>query len=363
MDLKKWWKSKFSFDADDFSLGALVVLSLLALVLLFVSGPCYSPYTPPPPATPTPEVGPQVFAIPRPAGPSLPRSTFTPTPADTPLPTPTPPGGGFRSIAFASNRADGRYLQLYLMDADGNHVERLTHSQAFDRDPHLAHDRESLAFCSNRDGGYYQIYVLNLTTRAVRRLTFGNEDKTNPIWSPDGRTLIFTWQTRDRFQLAVMNADGSEMRQLTDTYGDNHAYSFSPDRTQIAFESGINHRSEIYHLDLATRNITRLIQSDDLTQCGNPVFNPAGKTLLFTSDVTKRRIQQIYVLDLASGQYSRITHDDISRDDPIYSPDGTLISYAALWEGAWNIYRMRSDGTEVKNLTNSYFDNNGPTWR
>lgn len=249
------------------------------------------------------------------------------------------------------------------MDADGNHVERLTTCQAFDRDPHFAYDGEHLAFSSNRDGGYYQIYVLNIATRAVRCLTSGAEDKTNPVWSPDNRSLIFTVQTRDRTQLAIMNADGTEQRQLTDTYGENHAYSFSPDGTQVAYESGFNNRSEIFHLDLVKRSITLLIQSDDLTQCGCPVFNPKGGTLLFTSDVTKRRTPQIYVLNLASGQYLRITQDDAAHDDPIYSPDGTLIAYAAIWEGAWNIYRMKADGSEVRNLTQSYFDNNAPTWR
>jgi len=64
-----------------------------------------------------------------------------------PTPCPTPAGGGIlRKIVFASNRADGRYYQLYMMDADGQDLERLTESKAFDRDPHFSYDGKLLAF-------------------------------------------------------------------------------------------------------------------------------------------------------------------------------------------------------------------------
>jgi TolB protein len=385
MDLKRW-KLQFGGNTDVLSNAFLVLCALFGLVLLFLAGPCTPTTRPPAPsslptaaggsagaslATLTPSPTPQASGSGAPSGRALTPTPGAPVPSpgirgpepNTPIPTPTPPGGGFRSIAFSSNRADGRYHQLYLMDADGNDLQRLTHTQAFDRDPHFAYDRQRIAFSSNREDGCYQIYLLDLSTRAVKKLTSGPEDKTNPVWSPDNRRLIVTMQKNDRTQLVIMNDDGTGMQQITDTYGENHAYSFSSDNTLIAYESGLNRRSEIFTYDLTGRNISLLIRSDDLTQCGNPVFNPAGRTLLFTSDLAQRRLGQIFVLTLTTGEYLRITHDNVAHDDPVYSPDGTLIAYVALWEGAWNVFRMKADGTEVVNLTKSYYDNYSPTWR
>ena len=86
-----------------------------------------------------------------PAPPLKPKPTSTPTVSptttltQTATATATPPGGGFRKIAFTSNRIDGRYYQIFMMDANGNNVERLTESYAFDRDPHFSHSGDGLS--------------------------------------------------------------------------------------------------------------------------------------------------------------------------------------------------------------------------
>lgn len=370
-----WLKKFIDFNNDDgFSLQTLLVLSFLFLLIMMLVGPCYQPYRPAPPEQATPAPGAagsgaaakaqqpatkpkQLFIRERPSFPVQPTPTVTVTPA------PTPPGGGFRQIAFASTRGSGRYYQIYMMDANGNNVVRLTNTQAFDRDPHFAYDGKHLAFSSNRDSGTYQIFLLHLDSGETKQLTFGPNDKTNPIWKPDDRAVVFTLHQGDRQQLGMVNADGSEMRQLTSTYGENHAYSFAPDGNRIAYESAVNNRHEVFVMDLTTKKTEMLIQSGDLTSHGDPVFCPTGRYLIFSSDFYSPRIRQLYVYDLYNSRYHRLTKDDLDRDDPVYSPDGTLIAYIAQWEGVWNIFVMNADGTNVRNLTKSYYDNLVPTWR
>ena len=311
-------------------------------------------------ATPVPVVTPKpakIFFAEKPAVP------IPPTPVFTPSPAPTPEGGGvLRKIAFTSNRANGRHYQLYIMDANGNQVERLIESDAFDRDPHFSYDGTRIAFTSNRTGTY-QIYVLDLATRAVKRLTKGKDDKTNPFWSPGDQKLVYTLHKHGLSELGIMNADGSNIQQLTNHAGESHGYGFSPDGNAISFESTMNNKNEIFILDLFTMKTRSLVDVDEYTFVGDPVFSPDGKTLVFSSNSLRQTTRQLYIYDLNRQNYYRITKDSMYKDDPIFSPDGTKIAYIAKWENAWNIFIMDADGTNACNLTSNYFDNKVPSWR
>lgn len=367
--LKSWFVSSFIDDEGTF-LKSVTLLALLALILIFIFG-----YRPTATLTTSLEVLsaaepvlaaavaplPRILAQPKTL--YLAERPVFPVMQPTPMPTPTPAGGGIlRKIAFTSNRVDGRHYQLYIMDADGSNCERLLESQAFDRDPHLSYDGQQLAFSSNRTT-IYQIYVMDLATRAIRQVTDGPGDKTNPFWSPDNRSLLYTLHRDGSAEAGMISADGSQMHQLTNFFGHTHGYGFSPDGLYITLESSRNNRSEIFIMKLRDRKIIPLIDTDELTYRGDPVFSPVGNKLVFSSNTLDHMTRQLYIYDLNWQKYYRITEDDLDKDDPIFSPDGSLIAYVAKWENAWNIFVMDADGQHVRNLTCSYYDNLVPSWR
>jgi Tol biopolymer transport system component len=358
-------------DDDGNLLKALTVTAFLVLLLLFLFGPGYRSAPSIGPiagGNPAPALSraPEAVALARPkvlywvAEPSFPAPVAT----STPMPAPTPEGGGIlRKIVFTSNRGDGRYFNLYVMNADGKDVVQLTQGTFFDRDPHFSYDGRYLVFSSNRDQGIYQLFLLDLETHAIRQLTSDAWDKTNPFWSPDNQHIEFTFHHDGVTEIGLINADGSDARQLTRTNGDSHGFGFSPNGRLIGFESSWNQRNEIFTYDLAQQQSSLLIKTDDISYRGDPYFSPQGDKLVFTSDVLSRHIRQIYIYDLGWKKYYPLTHDDMDKNDPIFSPDGSKIAYVALWEGAWNIFLMDADGRRVRNLTKSYFDNLVPTWR
>jgi TolB protein len=293
--------------------------------------------------------------------PRIPQKTIVHPPA--PRKVSIPPGGGvLHKIAFASNRADGRHLQIYMMDADGEQVERLTHSEAFDRDPHLAYDGSQLVFSSNREGAY-QIYSLDLATRAERRLTNGPMDKTNPFWSPDQRHLLYTVHEGERSQVVIMDADGSRPRVIPQAPGHAHGYGFSSDGNRVTIEWSGDQEQAICVYHLRTGRTEKMFNQLDAVYGADPVFSPIANRLVFSANLVERRTRQLYIYDLDVGRFFRITDDQTDKDDPIFSPDGSMVAYIAKWENAWNIFTMRADGTQQKNLTRSHFDHSVPSWR
>src|SRR5436190_103875 len=157
-----------------------------------------------------------------------------------------------KKIVFTSSRAAGRFIvspnafDIYTMDANGANVKRLTNNTALDTEPAFSPDGTKIAFSSTRDGGDEDLWVMNADgTNPVQLTSFGNDDETEPAWSHDGTKIAFTRVTFNgvlgvlgtQKDLWVMNADGSNKRQLTSLINEEHDPSWSPDDTKIAITS------------------------------------------------------------------------------------------------------------------------------
>ncbi len=99
-----------------------------------------------------------------------------------------------RHIAFSSNRWRGFLLkvapdlccsQIYIMDSDGTHLRRLTHSRGSDEGPKWSPDGTKLVYQSDRNGSN-DIYVIGLDGLRESRLTHDPQGAGDPAWSPDG---------------------------------------------------------------------------------------------------------------------------------------------------------------------------------
>ena len=95
-------------------------------------------------------------------------------------------GGGPAAgkIAFISNRDSNH--EIYIIDADGSGLERLTDNSSVDSSPAWSPDGSRIAFFSNRDGAV-DIYVVNVDGSGQTRLTNNPADDFYPVWSPAGR--------------------------------------------------------------------------------------------------------------------------------------------------------------------------------
>ena len=139
--------------------------------------------------------------------------------------TPTPPAADAPvRIAFTSNR-DGD-SEIYVMNADGSGVTRLTNSGG--DHPSWSPDGRRIAFTSNGDGDS-EIYVMNADGSGVTRLTNNDAVGINDFsWSPDGRRIAFTSNGDGDSEIYVMNADGSGVTRLTNSGGYHPSWSPAP---------------------------------------------------------------------------------------------------------------------------------------
>ncbi len=266
----------------------------------------------------------------------------------------TPPTGSLADtkIAFVSDR-DGNH-EIYMMNADGTNPVNRTNHLAMDRSPSWSPDGTKIAFQSSRDGND-EIYVMNPDGTNQIRLTHNTVDDYTPRWSPDGTKIVFA-PLYDG--LYVMNPEGSNPTRLTNPAQDFFP-SWSPDGTKIIFASTRNgNQAEIYMINADGTNLINLTNhpADDF----DPSWSPDGTKITFVS--IRDLNEEIYVMNADGTNPVRLTSHPATDRYPYWSPDGTKIAFASNRNGNYEIYVMDTNGSNPVNLTNHPAGDFLPAW-
>lgn len=198
-------------------------------------------------------------------------------------------------------------FDLFTADADGSNRKRLTNYGIYTAEATLSPDGKTLVFTSLKDGDL-EMYTMNVDGTNVRRLTNTPGYDGGAFFSPDGKKIVYrAWHPTgadldtyrrllsqgmvrpNRMELFVMNADGSDQRQITSLGGANFAPIFTPDSKRIIFSS--NHKNprgpgaSNFDLFLINPDGTGLEQvTTNSTFDGFPMFSPDGKHLIWASN-------------------------------------------------------------------------------
>ena len=165
-------------------------------------------------------------------------------------------------IAFVSTR-DGN-PDIYLMDADGANVVRVTDDPHADARPAFTADGNNLVFESQRSGKS-QIYSMALDGGSVQALTVDSTSMT-PTVSPDGRVVAYTAVRNRSYDIWLMNPDGSNQRAFTTSKDQNETEPHFLRDGSLAYlvERREDNRTvrQVVKADLATASVTPLTGTD-----------------------------------------------------------------------------------------------------
>ncbi len=289
--------------------------------------------------------------------PTQPTGTTTPKPTKTLLPKPMSDVHGGR-IIFTCTRGD--YNQLCMVNRDGSGLFQLTNQKAHDYYPSFAPQGGAIIFSSNRNG-LFDLYLYVLNTSTLYQLTYDIGNAFSPDFSPDGEKIVFGNRTENGpSSLWIATRTGENPRLLFQGEQSIVAAAWAPNGKTIAFAMSINqlqNEFDIFLLDANGGSKPRRLNTGLLGISGSLDWSLESRYLLIVAGPFGEK--DIFRYDVETGAILRLTAGG-NNNSATYSPDGKYIAFNSLRKNDQaDIYIMRADGSEEKQIT----DNPEPDWQ
>lgn len=195
----------------------------------------------------------------------------------------------------------------------------------------------------------FDIYTADAQGGDLRRLTSWNVYTAEGTLSPDGSRIVFTSTKDGDLDIYTMRTDGSDLRRLTSTPGYDGGAFFSPDGSKIVYRAHhpTDSASLADYRQLLARGLVRpsrmeiwVMNADgseqrQVTQLGGanfaPFFTPDGRRIIFASNHTNPRGRDfdLYLVGLDGSNLERVTTHPEFDSFPMFSPDGTKLVWAS----------------------------------
>ena len=193
----------------------------------------------------------------------------------------------------------------------------------------------------------YDVFTANPDGTGLKQLTEDEAYDAEATVGPDG-SIVFT-STRDGdLDLYSMSADGSKVTRLTDQPGYDGGAFYSPDGSMICFRASRPQGQEladyqrllaqglvrpgqldIFVMDADGSNVKQLTDNGAANFC--PFFHPSGEKLIFASNMgdPRGRNFDLYMVGLDGGEPERITFEGTFDGFPMFSPDGRYLAFSS----------------------------------
>jgi len=175
-----------------------------------------------------------------------------------------------------------------------------------------------------------EVFMLDLraTTSVPRRLTEESLEDEQPAFSPDSRQIVFATRRDGYWALYLMTPSVSKIKRITINKLLHAAPAFSADGETIYFQTNRDGQWEIYRLDVASGEETRLTDKGGR----NPTCSPDGKWIAFTATGEGGR-SQLFLMKPDGSEVKQLTTDAFENDNPCFSPDSTCLLYQSKRDG------------------------------
>ena len=199
----------------------------------------------------------------------------------------------------------------------------------------------------------YDIFIMNDDGQEKENLTNTSSYEKYPQFSSDGTFIIYQGWQKGKMEIFFLNILDKNKINLTKNVDSNdiisHGKSISPDMQSIVFTSERSGNKDIFLMNINGSKIEQLTSNS--SEDYEPIFSPDGESVVFTSERDGNK--EIYIFDLKNNTLKNLTKNSSDDWNPRFFPDGRKIIFQSVRDGNWEIYVMNLNGGNQKNVTNN----------
>ena len=273
------------------------------------------------------------------------------------------PDGKF--LVFSGRPSSEGSTYLSVLNIDSLEVRQLTTPRSGmqgDFDCSFSPNGQQVAFVRRADSAS-ELFVSRATGGEPRQLTFDNRRIDTPVWTPDGRELVFASNRSGSYNLWRMPLEGGTPVRLEGIGLDAHQPSIARSGGRLAYsQQSIDTNIWRIQTRLGNGNSESRIKVIGSTRRDeNPHLSPDGKKMAFESNRSGSR--ELWIADADGGNQLQLTNfAGPLTSNARWSPDGRELAFDSRPEGRAQIYLVNANGGQVRRLTNDIYDNLAPSW-
>jgi Tol biopolymer transport system component len=249
-------------------------------------------------------------------------------------------------------------------------IGRATGFRDINISPVLSPDGNYVALFSEKDLLSIDLFLVDITTGETRRrLTDTAIDphydnlhfvRSAGAWDAEGDRFAYSSVRAGYPEITIYNLSSRRNeRQITvREVSDISGISWFPDGASVVFSGTSGGRTDLFRLDLRSDRVQRL--TDDVFTALHPAVSPDGSRVVFSTDRFSSNLEvldfgevRLGLLNISTGQVEAIPVFERGKHiGPQWSADGTSLYFISDRDGISNIYRVRLDTGEIRQLTN-----------
>ena len=226
--------------------------------------------------------------------------------------------------------------------------------------PSLSPDGSTIALLSDKSG-YFDVYLLDAATgkkkatliQGSRSVNFEELKWLQPgiSWSPDGEKIVIATKSGSSDALQIIDVNSKKVKKIPIALDGVFSAAWSPSGQDIAFAGNHNGSSDIYIYNFEKDNFKKI--TNDVFSDSYPSWNQNGVDIAFVSDRGQYingkyngrienhdyRQTDIYIVNINSGDISRVTDTPDNESYPIWANSEKTIFYTSDYNGVYNLYK------------------------
>jgi Tol biopolymer transport system component len=273
-----------------------------------------------------------------------------------------------RSLVTIDRSSPDGPCGLFLLSVDTREKRKLTlplPEAGNDATPAISPDGHWLAF-SRGVWGVMHLFLVALGDDHMPRgeptqITFQNGQQTNPVWTPDGREIVFVagvFQNAGLWRVSVSGGHPGKPERLAFAGNEVRDVAISRIGRRLVFARSVGGGYQIWKIEASPAQKGRAslpVKFISSTQTDeDPAYSPDGKRIAFKS-ARSGSAMEIWVCDSDGANATQLTFSaaGVHNWSPRWSPDGRTILYSSNLGGRDGLYLVNSQGGASKRLTSS----------